>query len=81
MLVDNGSATDILYLSTFNRMGLSQEYMRLVMTPLYGFTWDSLISRGKISLSMSIREHPWVSTMTANFLVVECPSAYNTVIR
>ena len=28
MLVDNESTTNILYLSAFNKMGLSQEYLR-----------------------------------------------------
>ena len=61
MLVDNGSATDILYLSAFNRMRLSQEYLRPIMTLLYGFTRDSLIPQGKISLPMSIGENSLVS--------------------
>ena len=43
ILVDNSSVADILYLSTYKKMGLAQEYLRLVSTSLYGFTGDSLI--------------------------------------
>ena len=78
MLVDNGSAVDILYLNTYNRMGLSD--LRPVMTPLYGFIGDSLMPRGNISLPVTTGEHPRVSIVIANFLVVDCPSAYNAII-
>lgn len=43
ILVDNGSVADILSLSAFNRMGLSHEYLRPIVTPLYGFTRDLLM--------------------------------------
>ena len=80
MLIDTESAADILYLSAFNRMGLLQEYLRPATTPFYGFTGDSMVLQGKISLPMTVREHPRVLTVIMNFLVVDCPSAYNTVI-
>ena len=80
MLVDSKSTTNILYLSSFNRMRPSQEYLRPVTTPLYGFTGDSLMLQGKISMLVSVEEHLGVSTVITNFLVVDCPSAHNAVI-
>ena len=46
LLVDNGSVKNILYLNACNRIGLAQEYLKLVITPLYRFTRDSLIPQG-----------------------------------
>ena len=62
-------------------MGLSQEYLLPVLTLLYGFTRDSLIPWGKISLPITIYEYPRVSTVVAEFLVVDCTSMYNAIIR
>ena len=58
MLVHNRSATDIIYLNAFNKMGLSQEYLKPVTTPFYGFTGDSLMLWGKISLLVTVGKHP-----------------------
>ena len=38
------------------------------------------MSGGKISLPMTVGEHPRVSTMIVDFLIIDCPSAYNVVI-
>ena len=58
ILVDNKSAADILYLNAFNRIRLSEEYLRLVTTSLYGFKRDSLMPREKISLLVIVGKHP-----------------------
>ena len=36
MLIDQGCTTNILYLNAYNRIGLSQEYLRLVTTHCIG---------------------------------------------
>ena len=79
ILVDNGNAMDILYLNTYNRMGLTQESLRSIPTPLYGFTRDSLMPHGKISSPITISEYPHMSIVVTKFLVVDCASAYNVV--
>ena len=74
------SIIEVLRYSVLYRMGITDEHLRLVITALYGFTSDSLMPRGEISLAVTMGDHPRVSIMVAEFLVVDCSSAYNTVI-
>jgi hypothetical protein len=45
ILVDNGNQVEILFLSTFEKMGYDKKQLKEPMKPLYGF------SRKKLSLS------------------------------
>jgi hypothetical protein len=38
ILVDNGSQTEILFLSTFKKMGYDKRQLKEPTKPLYGFT-------------------------------------------
>ena len=80
ILIDNGSTANIFYLNKYNRITLTQEYLRLVATPLYEFIRDSLMPRGKISLPITIGEYQRMYIIVTEFLIVDCRSTYNTVI-
>ncbi|PON72723.1 hypothetical protein TorRG33x02_251180, partial [Trema orientale] len=80
ILVDNGSAADILYLDAYKKMGLNEDLLRPVVTPLYGFTGDFLIPRSAISLPITVGDEPRISTVITEFLVVDWPFAFNAVI-
>lgn len=43
ILVDNGSASNSLYLNKYNKMGLALEFLKPVATSFYGFTGDSIM--------------------------------------
>ena len=58
MLVDNGSSVDILYYQAFERMGLKVNNLKPSPNPIYGFTGDSVIPLGVISLPMTLGEYP-----------------------
>ena len=76
-LVENGSSVDILYLGAYKQMRLRLHKLTPTPTPLYGFTGDNLIPVGSIKLAMTVGTYPRISTVIANFLVVDCPSAFN----
>lgn len=78
--MDNGSAVDILYHDTFKKMGLKDRYLKAAVTPLYGFTGDSIIPMGVVTLPITIGEFPINSTVMANFLIVDDPTAFNTIL-
>ena len=80
ILVDNGSAIDIIYLDAYKGMGLNKCDSSPTTTPLYRFTGDHVIPKGMIKLAVTIGEHPWVSTIVTEFLIVDCPSTFNGVI-
>ncbi|PON66053.1 hypothetical protein PanWU01x14_112800, partial [Parasponia andersonii] len=48
VLVDNGSAVDILYYDAFKKMGLNESDMKPAVTSLYRFTSNSIMPRGMI---------------------------------
>ena len=81
MLVDNGNAIDILYWDAYKKMSLIEKYLSPMNSPLYGFTRDYMIPRGTIKLAVTIGDHPRTSTVVTKFFVVDCPSAFNEVIR
>ena len=79
-MVDDGSAIDILHLDAYKRMGLTENELSLTTSLLYGFTKDHVIPRGTAKLAVMVGKLPWVSTIIAEFLVVDCPSTINEII-
>ena len=81
ILVDNGSTVDINYLNAYKRIGLTESELRPSTSFLYSFTRDHMIPKGTIKLAVTVGEHLRVSTVMTEFLVVDCPSTFNGVIR
>ena len=80
MLLDNGSIIDIIYLDAYKRMGLDEHDLSPTTSSLYGFTGDHFILRVTIKLAITVGEHPRVSTVITNFLIVDCLSTFNGVL-
>ena len=80
ILDDNGSFVDILYLQAFERMGLKVSDLKPSPNPIYDFTGDLVVPLGMISLPMTVGEYPRQSYVITNFLVLDQPSAFNTVL-
>ena len=81
MLVDNGSTLDIIYLDAYKRMILTESKLSPMTLPLYGFVGDHVIPKGMIKLVVTMGENSRVSIMMIEFLVIDCSSAFNGVIR
>ena len=79
-MVDNGSSVDILYLPAYQQMRLDKDKLRPMDAPLVGFTGDKVCSVGIITLPITVGTHPKTVSKTVDFLVVNCPSAYNAII-
>ena len=54
IVVDNGSSVDILYYQAFQRMGLRDSDLRPSPNPIYGFTRDSVVPVGVITLPLTV---------------------------
>ncbi|GMN30982.1 hypothetical protein TIFTF001_044535 [Ficus carica] len=76
ILVDNGSSTDVLFLSTLIEMELSESDIEMSMTILTCFNRESTTAVGKIKLPVFAAKK---NKMTS-FLVLDCPSAYNIIL-
>ena len=80
LMVDDGNAADIIYLDAYKRMGLTESKLSPTTSLLYGFNGDHVISRGTAKLVMTLGEHPRLSAVVTEFLMVDCPSAINRII-
>ncbi|PON41005.1 hypothetical protein PanWU01x14_292940 [Parasponia andersonii] len=80
VLVDNGSAIDIIYYDAFKKMRFSDNDLKPAITLLYGFTSDSIMPRSMIELIVNVRTYPRVSMVMTQFLVVDCLFAFNTIL-
>ena len=67
MLVNNGSAIDILYYDIYQQTGLTESDLNPTTSPLYGFTGDHVIPKGTIKLAVTVGDHPWTSTVVIEF--------------
>ena len=79
-MVDDGSTVDILYLDAYKRIGLTEGALNPTASLLYEFIRDYLIPKGTTKLAVTVGEHPRVSMVVANFLVVDFPLAINGLI-
>ena len=58
VLVDNGSLADILYYPAFQQMRLGRDQIRLVNSPLVGFSGMRVQPVGIVTLSMVVGAYP-----------------------
>ena len=80
VLIDNGSSTDIIFASAFDKMGIGREKLEPVNTHLRGFSGEKVLPLGSIQLILTLGDPPCQATTTARFLVVDAPSAYNMLL-
>ena len=80
ILVDNRSSIDILYHQAFKKMGLKDSDLRPSPNLIYGFTGDSVIPVGVITLLLTVGKYPRESCIMVNFLVIDQPSAFNVIL-
>ena len=80
VLVDNGSLTDIIFASAFDKMDIGRERLEPVSTHLQGFFGEKLLPLGLIQLVLTLGDPPCQATTTARFLIVDTLSAYNMLL-
>jgi hypothetical protein len=79
IVVDNGSQAEILFLSTFEKMGYDKKQLKEPMKPLYGFSGKRIESIGVITLPISFGtpKNPHIEYIT--FDVVDMLYPYNAI--
>ena len=80
ILVDGGSATDIMYLACFEALGLDRKKLQPVNSPLVGFAGQAIYALGVIRLPMILGTGWDVLELTTDFIVVDVPDSYNVVL-
>ena len=80
VLVDNGSAANILTYDVYGKMGLLDKDLSPPVGHLYGFTGASVAVKGIIRLPVTLGNEPCFTTQVATFTVVDQPCAYNAIL-
>jgi hypothetical protein len=80
VLIDNGSSADIIYLPAYQQMKIDKEQLIPIDIPLVRFTGDKVRPSGVVSLTIEAGTYPKQVRTSVEFLVVDCPSAYNVII-
>ncbi|GAA0159711.1 hypothetical protein LIER_16425 [Lithospermum erythrorhizon] len=73
MLVDTGSSADILYLSTYDKLGLSRNRLQPMHILLIGFTGHSVYPKGMATLDFTVGSGNKKSMIRAQFTIVDIP--------
>lgn len=79
VLIDNGSAFNILTYEVYQKMGLLDKDLVPIVGHLYGFTGVSIIVKGLIMLPVILDNKPCMNTWLVDFMVVGQPSTYNAI--
>jgi hypothetical protein len=79
ILINNGSQAKILFLATFNKMGLDRKQVREPSKPLYGFGGKRIELVGAITLPVSFGTPKNPHTEYITFDVVDMIYPYNAI--
>ena len=80
VLIDNGSSTDIIFPSAFEKMGIRREKLEPVNALLLGFSGEKVLPLGSVQLVLTLGDPPCQATTTIKFLIVDAPSAYSMLL-
>ena len=76
MLVDQGSAVEIMYPDLFKRLNLRPEDLMAYESPLMSFEGKTVISRGQIRLPIQTDS----KIVEVDFIVVDSYSPYTAIV-
>ncbi|KAL5580697.1 hypothetical protein UlMin_013139 [Ulmus minor] len=76
ILVDNGSSTNVLFLTALKEMKIDESNIRRCATVLVGFSGEQKFTVGDIALPV----YAGGINLNVNFIVLDSPSAYNMIL-
>ncbi|XP_072088072.1 uncharacterized protein [Arachis hypogaea] len=79
-LVDQGSATDILFKASFDKLDLQEKKLRAYSKSLFGLRDTPIQPLGYISLHTTFGKGTRSRTLNIDYIVVNVSSAYNALI-
>ncbi|BFG35173.1 hypothetical protein CerSpe_214470 [Prunus speciosa] len=80
ILIDTGILVNVLFADAFNSLGIDPQHLNKDITPLLSFSSDVVEPIGNVQLPFAIGTIPRRTVIYTHFLVVDCPTAYNTII-
>ena len=80
VLVENGSPTDIILASAFDKIGNGREKLEPVNACLRGFSGERVLPLGSIQLVLTLGDPPCEAIEVVRFPIVDAPSTYNMLL-
>ena len=80
VLVDDGSSANIIFASTFDKIGIGREKLEPINACLRGFSGERVLPLGSIQLVLTLGDPLCQATTTVRFLILHVPSAYNMLL-
>ena len=80
VLIDNGSSTDVMYMTTFQQMKLDPKRLTPFGSPMVSFSGDHVYLKGIISLHITPGTYLAQVMRMLDFLIIDCPSSYNVIL-
>ncbi|KAM1482253.1 hypothetical protein ACFX1S_034600 [Malus domestica] len=68
-----------MFTEAFRALNVAEHLLDHSISPLLSFSGDIVQPLGSIHLPFTIGTGPYTATITTNFLVVDCPTAYNVI--
>ncbi|RDY13968.1 hypothetical protein CR513_01031, partial [Mucuna pruriens] len=80
VLVDQGSSVNILFLTTFQKLGMKKEDLESCLGTLIGFAGERVKIRGVINLRTTFGARLSIKIVPLNFTVVNAQTSYNIIL-
>ncbi|RDX60996.1 hypothetical protein CR513_60819, partial [Mucuna pruriens] len=80
VLIDQGSSTNILYWSMYQKLGLSPSKLNECSRTLYGFKGERGPIKGVIELEIVFRENSDTKNILVLYTIVDVEASYNIII-
>ena len=80
VLIDNGSLSDIIFASAFEKINIGREQLEPVNAHLLGFSREKVLPLRSVQLVLTLGDPPWQATMMIKFLILDAPSTYNMLL-
>ncbi|KAM1193169.1 hypothetical protein ACFX1S_013605 [Malus domestica] len=68
-----------MFAEDFRALDVAEHLLDRSISPLISFSGDIVQPLGSIHLPFTIGTCPYTTTITTNFLVVDCPTTYNVI--
>ena len=80
VFINQGSFADIIFQDAFNKLRLKNSNLQSYKEEFVGFSGEKVYPNGFITLHVTLGNRPTTRTVKVDFLVVDCPSAYNVIL-
>ncbi|XP_034197315.1 uncharacterized protein LOC117612781 [Prunus dulcis] len=80
VLIDTGSSVRVIFAEAFREMGINDNQVNRQLTPLLSFSGDLVQPVGSVKLPITFGTAPRKMTTYDQFLIVDCPTAYNVIV-